>query len=108
MHIFMPTFGGRGFFVVGFTHCVGVLFYVRIRVDYYCETHRFVLLCVFFDLSAVIWNDVCVADSLIAHTLRNDVCVVDSLIAHTLRNKCNNNDNLVECNIVNYNRSNYK
>jgi len=81
------------FFVVGFTHCVVFLFYVRIRVDYYCETHRFVRLYVFVELYAVIWND---------------VCVVDSLVAHTLRNKCNNNDNLVDCNAVNYNRRSSK
>jgi len=33
--------------------------------------------------------------------------VVDSLTAHTMRNHCNNNDILVDCNVVNYNRRNY-
>jgi len=33
---------------------------------------------------------------------------VDSLITHTMWNHCNNNDILMKCNVVNYNRSNSK
>jgi len=94
MHIFMPSFGGRGLFC---SKC-HTLYSCSIPRMYYSwfiiAKHIVLYVYMFSSYNVLLFGIMCL------------LSVVDSLIAQTMWNHCNNINILVDCNVVNYNQRN--